>query len=136
MVTTAPPIWASGPEDMASAVIAAPSSPDDHAPEVMMTRPVNDTTMMVSMNVWVIDTSPWRTGCTLLAAAATIAAEPSPDSLENRPRATPNCSAIATVEPTNPPVAAVPVNASVKISAKASGMAATLAPRTTRPAST
>ncbi len=42
----------------ASAVISAPSSPVCQAPVVMMTRPVIDTTMIVSMKVWVIDTRP------------------------------------------------------------------------------
>ena len=39
-----------------------------------MTRPVMVTTKMVSMNVWVMDTSAWRAGCCVFAAAAAIAA--------------------------------------------------------------
>ena len=35
------------------------------------------------------DTSAWRTGLRVWAAAATIGAEPSPDSLEKSPRAIP-----------------------------------------------
>src|SRR5690606_3168889 len=90
-------------------------------PVVMITSPVQDTTMIVSMKVWVIDTSPCRTGCVVCAEAAAIAAEPMPDSFEKMPRATPNCTAIMIVEPKKPPVAAVPVNACEKISPKAAG---------------
>ena len=61
--------------------------------------------------------------------AAAMAAEPMPDSLEKMPRATPNWMASMMPEPTKPPVAAVPVNASVKIRARASGMPPTLASR-------
>ena len=49
------------------------------------------------------------------AAAAAMGAEPRPDSLEKRPRATPIWMTRRIPEPTKPPVAAVPVNASVKI---------------------
>jgi len=51
------------------------------------------------------------TGSFVLAAAATIGAEPRPASFENRPRATPKRIAAASVAPTNPPVAACPLNA-------------------------
>lgn len=44
---------------------------------------------MVSINVPVIETSPCSTGSSVLAAAAAIGAEPSPDSLEKIPRAIP-----------------------------------------------
>ena len=47
-------------------------------PVVTMTSPVQVTTMIVSMKVCVIDTSPWRTGCVVWAEAAAIAAEPKP----------------------------------------------------------
>ena len=50
-----------------------------------------------------------------------MAAEPMPDSLEKMPRATPNWMASMMPEPTKPPVAAVPVNASEKMVAMASG---------------
>ena len=47
----------------------------------------------VSQKVPVMDTSAWRAGLRVAAAEATMGAEPRPDSLENRPRAQPNCSA-------------------------------------------
>ena len=50
-----------------------------------------------------------------------MAAEPKPDSLENTPLATPKRMAAATAAPANPPVAAVGVNACVKIKPKAAG---------------
>ena len=102
-------------------MIAASSRPMSHVPAVTMTRPVMVTTMMVSMKVWVIETSAWRAGCWVFAAAAAMAAEPMPDSLEKMPRATPNWMASMMPEPTKPPVAAVPVNASLKMVAMASG---------------
>jgi hypothetical protein len=43
----------------------------------------------VSINVWVIDTSAWRTGLLVWAAAAAMPPVPSPDSFEKMPRATP-----------------------------------------------
>ena len=43
----------------------------------------------VSQNVPVLDTKAWRTGLRVCAAAATMGAEPSPDSLLKRPRAMP-----------------------------------------------
>ena len=46
-------------------------------------------TTMVSMNVWVMETNAWVTGCFVMAAAAAIGELPSPDSLEKIPRATP-----------------------------------------------
>src|SRR5699024_4906904 len=59
--------------------------------------------MMVSINVCVIDTSPCRTGWLVCAAAAAIAADPRPDSLENMPRATPYWMTMMIAEPTKPP---------------------------------
>ena len=94
-----------------------------------MTRPVQVTTMIVSMKVWVMETRPWRTGWVVCAAAAAMAAEPMPDSLEKMPRATPYWIAMMRAEPVNPPTAAVPVNASVKMRASAAGIAPTLAMR-------
>ena len=44
-----------------------------------------------------------------MTAAATIAAEPIPDSFEKMPRAMPNWIACATTAPVKPPTAAVPV---------------------------
>ncbi len=46
-------------------------------------------TTTVSQNVPVDDTSAWRTGLRVCAAAATIGALPSPDSFEKSPRAIP-----------------------------------------------
>ena len=55
--------------------------------------------MMVSMNVPVIETRPCSTGSSVFAAAAAIGAEPSPDSFEKIPRATPAWIAVITVAP-------------------------------------
>jgi len=76
-----------------------------------------------------METRPWRTGWVVCAAAAAMAAEPMPDSLEKMPRATPYWIAMIRAEPVNPPTAAVPVNASVKMRASAAGIAPTLAMR-------
>ena len=71
-----------------------------------------------------------------MAAAATMAAEPMPDSLEKMPRAMPNWIACAIAAPAKPPTAAVPVKASVKTRPSASGMPLTLISRTMKPATT
>ena len=68
---------------------AAPCRPRLHSPEFTSTSPVIAQTTTVSQNVPVEETSAWRTGVFVCAAAATIGALPSPDSFENRPRATP-----------------------------------------------
>ena len=68
---------------------AAPPSPWRHAPELTTTSPVMAHTTTVSQNVPVDETSAWRTGFVVWAAAATIGALPRPDSFENRPRAIP-----------------------------------------------
>ena len=60
----------------------------------------------VDQNAPVMEMSAWSAGFFVLAAAATMGAVPSPDSLENRPRAQPNCRAITMPEPTAPPKAA------------------------------
>ena len=78
--------------------------------------------MIVSMNVPVMEMSPCSAGSFVFAAAAAIGAEPRPDSFENTPRAMPFFIAIITVEPANPPAAAVPVNALSKMSAIAAGI--------------
>jgi hypothetical protein len=83
--------------------------------------PVKEHTTIVSMNVWVIETSACRTGSRVWAAAAAMPAEPSPDSFEKMPRATPYRIAAATPAPRNPPAAAVPLNALPKIRRSASG---------------
>lgn len=54
-----------------------------------MTSPVMAHMITVSQKVPVDDTSAWRTGLRVWAAAATIGAEPMPDSFENSPRAIP-----------------------------------------------
>ena len=97
-------------------------SPWAHMPVVRITKPVMEMTTRVSTNVWVMDTSPWRTGWLVWAMDAAIEAVPMPDSLENSERAAPMRMATSTVEPTNPPVAPMGVNAPVKISRRASGM--------------
>ena len=67
--------------------------------------------IIVSMNVPVMEIRPCSAGHFVFAAAATIGAEPRPDSLENTPLATPLRMAIMTVAPKNPPAAAVGVKA-------------------------
>ena len=83
---------------------------------VTTTSPDSRQITTVSQKVPVDETSACRTGLRLWAAAATIGAEPRPDSFENRPRATPNRAAISTVAPANPPAAAVGENALFTIS--------------------
>ncbi len=73
--------------------------------------PVIAQTTTVSQKVPVDDTSAWRTGFLVCAAAATIGALPSPDSFEKRPRAIPKRIACMTPAPRKPPTAAWPVNA-------------------------
>ncbi len=98
---------------------SAPVSPLLQAPVMMIKRAVRVQTQMVSMKVPSIPTTPCRTGSWVRAAAWAMGALPSPASLENTPRATPNRRTWAMAAPVNPPVAAVPVNASVKIMPKA-----------------
>ena len=78
------------------------------------------------MNVPSMAMMPWRTGLFVVAAAWAMAAEPSPDSFENTPRATPKRIAAATAAPANPPVAAAGVNAWVKMRLMAAGTSAML----------
>ena len=85
--------------------------------------------MIVSMKVWVMETSPWRAGWLVLAAAAAMAAEPMPDSLEKMPRAAPYCMAIMRVEPVKPPSAPCPVKAPASTRPSAAGIPETLAAR-------
>ena len=73
--------------------------------------PVMAQTTTVSQKVPVDDTSAWRTGFFVCAAAATIGALPSPDSFENSPRAMPKRIACMIPAPRKPPTAAWPVNA-------------------------
>ncbi len=89
IATTAGPTAPGIAEPKASWVRAAPLTPEFHTPLAMMAMPVKVQTTIVSMKVWVMDTSAWRTGSRVCAAAAAMPAEPSPDSLEKMPRATP-----------------------------------------------
>ena len=81
-----------------------------------MTKPVKAQMTTVSQKVPVDETSAWRTGLRVWAAAATMGAEPRPDSLLNRPRAIPMRAATMTVVPTKPPPAAWGVNADWQMS--------------------
>ena len=87
----------------------------NHASEVRITNAVIVQTTKVSINVPVMLTNACFTGSFVLAEAAAIAAEPNPDSFENKPLETPNLIAAARVAPTNPPAAAVPLNALEKL---------------------
>ena len=60
-------------------------------------------------------TNPSRTGSFVFAAAWAIGALPSPASLEKAALLTPHVIAYNTVAPAKPPVAAVGVNACLKI---------------------
>src|SRR5690606_33086481 len=115
-VTISPPQSPGSPVENASDVSGAPVSPLVQTPVVTITSAVNVTTTSVSRNVCVIETRPWRTGWLVFAAAAAIPPVPSPDSFEKMPRATPYWIAAARPAPAKPPAAAVPVNASLKIS--------------------
>src|SRR5262249_17507912 len=119
----------------AACVSPAPLSPLVHSPELTMTRPVMRQTTTVSQNVPVDDTSAWRTGFFVCAAAATIGALPSPDSFENNPRATPKRIASFMPAPRKPPAAAWPFQAPERIVATVSGTAeACMTRRTVHPA--
>ena len=95
----------------AAFVSAAPFKPFIHSPETTMESPVSVQMMMVSMKVPVIEIRPCSAGHLVLAAAATIGAEPRPDSLENTPLAIPFLIASITVAPRKPPAAALPEKA-------------------------
>ena len=77
-------------------------------------------------------TSACCAGLRVAAAAATMGAEPRPDSFENRPRAQPNCRAIMMPEPTAPPNAAFEVKAHSRMRPNASPMSAQLNARMMR----
>ena len=87
-----------------------------------ITIPVRAHTTTVSQKVAVDDTRACLTGFLVWAAAATIGAEPNPDSLEKSPRAIPKRAAIITVPPTNPPPAACGLNADFTIRSTAGPM--------------
>ena len=57
--------------------------------QLTITIPVMAQMTTVSQNVPDADTKAWRTGFLVCADAATIGAEPRPDSLENKPLAIP-----------------------------------------------
>ena len=83
-----------------------------------MARPVMVHTTMVSQKVPVILMYAWRTGWSVVAAAAVIAADPMPASLENTPRATPKRMAFimdAVMVPQSPPPTACTLKAILKI---------------------
>ena len=84
-----------------------------------ITRPVIAHITTVSQKVPVEETSAWRTGLRVWAAAATMGAEPRPDSLEKSPREMPQRAAMMTVAPTNPPPAASGENADTAMSLSA-----------------
>jgi len=83
-------------------------------------------TIIVSMKVWVIETSACLTGSGVLAAAAAIGADPRPDSLEKTPLETPSRMVCMIAAPRNPPTAADGVNADLKMRAKIFGRSETL----------
>ena len=117
----------------ASIVIFTPSSlrEGSHAPERTIVRPVMVQITVVSMKVPVIDTSPWRAGSCVFAAAAAIGSDPRPASFEKMPRATPFCRAMNSV-PTTPPVTAAGLNAALTIRLMAPGIFSKLATITSR----
>ena len=96
------------------------------------TMPVSAQMTTVDQNVPVMAMSACSAGLRVLAAAATMGADPRPDSLEKSPRAQPNCRAIMMPLPTAPPNAALPVNAHWKMSATASPTTGALSARMTR----
>ena len=108
----------------------APVAPEFQTPLTTMASPVMVQTMMVSMKVPIMPTSPEKTGSRVAPAAWAMPAVPRPASLEKMPRATPMRMAISTVEPRKPPVAAVGLKACSKISANAAGMRSKYTPST------
>ena len=87
----------------ADSVIAAPFRGPHHTPLTTRDKPVRVQMIIVSIKVPVIEIKPCSAAHLVLAAAATIGAEPKPDSLENTPRATPLRIASITVAPRKPP---------------------------------
>ena len=79
------------------------------------TTPVSAQMTTVDQNVPVMATSAGCAGLRVEAAEATMGADPKPDSLENKPRAQPNCRAIMSPAPTAPPNAAFGVKAHSKM---------------------
>ena len=99
-----------------------------HSDETM-TKAVTKQMTTVHQNGPVMDTSAWRAGFFDSAAALMSGAVPKPASLENRPRAQPNCSATMMPLPTAPPNAARGVKAHSKINLNDSPMNAQLQTR-------
>ena len=97
-----------------------------------MTSPVRAQMTTVSQKVPLDETSAWRTGLRVCAAAATMGAEPRPDSLEKSPRAIPKRAAIITVVPTKPPPAAWGLKADSTINLMAGHTYWMFIPRITR----
>ena len=104
-------------------------------PAITMESPVIVQITIVSINVPVIDTSPWRAGSLVIAAAAAMGALPSPDSLEKIPLATPFCMA-TTIDPITPPARALPVNADFTMETSAPGTAGRLVTMIITPSAT
>ena len=121
------------PRVNASMVMFTPCRPSSgvHAPVTTMARPVMEQMTIVSMNVPVMLTRPWRTGSLVLAAAAAIGAEPRPASLLKMPRAIPFCIAMKMV-PTTPPVTALGLNAAWMMVSMAPEIFEKLKPRMSR----
>ena len=80
-----------------------------------------------------IATRPCSAGCSTRATACACGVEPMPASFEKRPRATPNCIALATVRPSAPPMTASGSKAATKMSLKAGITSVMWAPITQRP---
>ena len=97
------------------------------APVTMTTRAVIVQITTVSMNGSKSDTTPSRTGSSVLAAECAIAADPIPASFENTARLMPWMAM-----PTKPPIPASNENASEKIRPNAAGSSVAFAPRMTR----
>src|SRR5262245_42252679 len=112
-VNTTDPTY--GTSANAAWVSAAPPSPFVHWPELTTTRPVIAPPTTATQTVPVEDTSAWRTGFLVWAAAATMGALPRPDSFEKRPRAMPYRMASRIPAPRNPPTAACGENAPLTI---------------------
>ena len=125
--------WSSSIACSTSARSTEPTCAASRTRAVRITRPVTEHTTSVSRKVCVIDTSAWRTGSRVAAAAATMPAEPRPLSFENTPRAMPKRSAVATDAPSMPPPKAVGVKAALNVTYSASGIQRAFSTRMTTP---
>ena len=104
----------------ASAVIDTPFRSSTYTPLIKMIIAVIEQTMIVSINGPSIATKPSLTGSVVFAAPCAIVSVPVPASLENIPRRTP----IIIMLPSAPPETALPVKASLIISANTPGISA------------